>query len=300
MQDLSRREFIGGMAGVAAVAMLPSSSSIQAAVTPLAGATVNLLSYGVGNYLKAANIYNGYVGLPLATTIQKIYMANGVLGTQPPVKMTQLAAAGCQFMVDVRPSKTMTPAEQSRLAKFLAALTSSGMSYRILLYSECNNQAFSTPEQWQAYWSYYAPVIKDAGVACGYDPGCSYYSISRAETFFPSNPTPDELWMDYYATSFRSGSRVDTLMAMAEAVGVPIGLAEWGWAAGNTTLTPMIMPWWNEYCTYLIRLASAKKLTLGTIYFGSAVNHAKTDVIGSSSDPRIPMIRNIANAVQAA
>jgi hypothetical protein len=259
---------------------------------------VNPSSYGVTSYTDAATIFNGYVGLPLATTFQKVYLGHGAFPSQPE-KMVQLAADGCQFLVSIEPSKDMTSAEQSVLAKWLAKLNKSGISYRVVLYSECNDRAFKTTEEWLPYWSYYAPVVQDAGVVCGYDPGCGFMAIARAEEFFPSNPAPDELWMDFYATAFRGGSRIDNLIAMAASAGVPAGLAEWGWSAGDTTFGPMTMPWWNEYGTYLMTLVSQGDLPLGGIFFGAQANGRTDDVITSASDPRIPMIQQVVKAIQA-
>ena len=93
MRGPSRREFLGGAAGLAAAAALPASAAawpvsatarpvparspsrqIRAATTPVTGATVDLASYGDKNYLDAAKTFDGYVGLPLGTTIQKVYM----------------------------------------------------------------------------------------------------------------------------------------------------------------------------------------------------------------------------------
>jgi hypothetical protein len=301
MKGLSRREFISGTAGVAAGAILPSSSQGAApAIRPLVGATVSRYTYDVSSYLQAANIFDGYIRLPLARTIRKVYMGVGQFGTLPPLEMTQLAATACQFLVDVRPSKKMTPTERSRLANWLAMLKITGIPHRVILYAECNNKAFSTAEEWLAYWRYYAPTIREAGVPCCYDPGCNSEAISRAESFFPSRPAPDELWMDFYATSFRGGVRIDRLIAKALAADIPVGLAEWGWHAGKSNLHPMTMPWWNRYCTYLLHLAGEGKLRLGTIYFGSAAEGLTVDVISSAKDPRIPMIQKLAIAVQNA
>ena len=108
VQGLSRREFLGGAAGIAAVAALPASATIpsrhaslpagrtslparrSAATTPLVGATVDLASYASKNYLDAANTFDGFAGLPMATTLQKVYMGHGELPPHPPLKMTQL------------------------------------------------------------------------------------------------------------------------------------------------------------------------------------------------------------------
>src|SRR5262249_13998865 len=194
---------------------------------PVAGATLNPPTYGKKSSRVAATIYAGSVGLPRAKAFEKVYLGHGAFPPQPPAKITQLGPAGCQFLVSIEPSRAMTTAEQKLLAKWLGMLTKSGIPYRIVLYSECNDKAFKTADEWFAYWSYYAPVVQAAGVPCGYDPGCGFMAIGRAMEYFPSNPAPDELWMDYYATAFRGGSRIDKLIAMARSAGISCGMAEW-------------------------------------------------------------------------
>jgi hypothetical protein len=307
VQGLSRREFLGGAAGVAAVAALPASATVpsrhpslrarrSAASTPAFGATVDLASYSSKNYLDAANTFDGLVGLPMATTIQKVYMGHGEFPPHPPLKMTQLAKAGCEFLVSIEPSRSMVPSEQALLAKWLTMMNNSGIPYRVVLYSESNDKAFKTAPEWFAYWSYYGPVVKDAGVTLAYNCGCGFKALPRAEAYFPSNPTPDELWMDFYATSFRGGSRLDTLIGQADAAGIPAGIAEWDWSAGNLIFTPMTLPWWNAYCEYIVSLASPGKLPLGAIFFNAVAKGGFADVISSASDPRIPGIHRVAQA----
>jgi hypothetical protein len=257
---------------------------------------VDLASYGGKNYLDAANIFDGFVGLPMATTIQKVYMGHGEFPPHPPLKMTQLAKAGCEFLVSIEPSRSMVPSEQALLAKWLTMMNNSGIPYRVVLYSESNDKAFKTAPEWFAYWSYYAPVVKDAGVVCAYNCGCGFKALPRAAAYFPSNPAPDELWMDFYATSFRGGSRLDTLIGLADAAGIPAGVAEWDWSAGDLIFTPMTLPWWNAYCDYLVTLAAAGKLSLGSIFFNAVAKGGRADVIDSASDPRIPGIHRVTQA----
>jgi len=307
LQGPSRREFIGGAAGIAAVTALPASLIVpsgrasrparrSAATTPVVGATVDLASYHTKNYVDAANTFDGFVGLPLATTIQKVYMGHGEFPPHPPLKMTQLAKAGCEFLVSIEPSKTMTSAEQALLAKWLTMMNSSGIPYRVVLYSESNDKAFKTAPEWFAYWSYYAPVVKDAGATLAYDCGMGFKALPRAAAYFPSNPSPDEVWMDFYATSFRGGSRLDTVIGLADAAGIPAGIAEWDWSAGDLIFTPMTLPWWNAYCDYIVTLATAGKLPLGAIFFNAVAKGGTADVIASASDPRIPGIHRVIQA----
>jgi hypothetical protein len=300
MQVLSRRGFLGGAAGVAAaVALPPSHGTTQRGFTPVTGAIVNLGAYEVSSYLEAARIYNSYVGLPLAITFEKVYMSHGQFGPAPPVKIQQLAPAGCHFLVSVEPSRDMTSGERAVMAKWLAMLTRSGVSYRVALYSECNDKAFTDAGEWLPYWRYYAPVIKDAGVALCYEPGCGSTVLARAEAFFPARPAPDELWMDYYATAFRGGSRLGKLIAIAQAAGVPAGVGEFGWSAGKAPVTnPMTMPWWDKYGTYLVGLAAKGKLKLGAMHYSAKAHGRTADVITGPNDPRIPMVHKVVQAVQ--
>jgi len=196
----------------------------------------------------------------------------------------------------IEPSRNMVPSEPTLLAKWLTMMNSSGIPYRVVLYSESNDKAFKTAPEWFAYWSYYAPVVKDAGVVCAYNCGCGFKALPRAEAYFPSNPAPDELWMDFYATSFRGGSRIDTLIGQADAIGIPAGIAEWDWSAGNLIFTPMTLPWWNAYCGYIVSRASAGKLPLGSIFFNAVAKGGFADVISSASDPRIPGVHRVAQA----
>lgn len=300
MRGLSRREFLGGTAGLTAAAVLgPSQRPASAATTPLAGATVDQASYGAGNIVKDADIFDGYVGMPMARTLQKIYLSPRVFPTAPSSKMTQLAAVGCQFLVSIKPTKTMAPFEQHRLQQWLAMMKNAGLSFRVILFSEANDRAFLNQAEWLTYWQFYAPTIQAAGIPCCYDPGCNPSAITRAQEYFPSSPAPDELWMDYYATSFRGGARIDELISQARAAGISAGLAEWGWHAGPSLLNPMSMPWWNYYCNYLVHLAGQGNLALGTVYFDAAVG-LRENVIATADDPRIPGIQNVAKAVQLA
>jgi hypothetical protein len=298
LQSLSRRGFLGVAAGTAVAATLAPARNPRATTAPLAGSTVSAESYGVHDSLRAARIADGLYKMPLATTIQKIYMAEGVYGSEPPRQMRQLAPAGCQFVVSAKPSKKLSGTEKTRLARWLDMLTKAGMKYRVVLWQECNNSSFARFETWQTYWSYYAPVVKAAGVRCGYDAGC--HVIDRAVEFIPSHPKPDELWMDFYASAYRLGVRLDPLLAAAQKAGISsLGLAEWGFMAGNAIFNPVTIAWWDDFCNYLVFLANRGHLNLGAIFFGGIGHFGLVDVITSPDDPRLPMLQRVAEAVKA-
>jgi hypothetical protein len=310
---LSRRGFLTGAAGVAAATALPMSSITRAAAAvkspsgtgpdaaaPIAGATVTPATYAVKNAVDAANIFDGYVGTSLALQHQKFYATPDIIAeTQIDSVLAQLAAAGCTFIIDAEPPKQLTSANQTTFANWLTMLNNGGINYRIVLFSECNNVAFPTPQEWFTYWSFYAPVVQAAGISCGYNPGCGTW-IKRAPEFWPSSPTPDELWMDYYCTGFRDDSRLSQIITKAQDNGVTAaGLAEWGWEASAHPLQPITMPWWNDYCRYIMHLITIGHINLGGLYFGSSNKTLVNNVINSASDPRIPMILDVSTALAA-
>jgi hypothetical protein len=301
MQTQSRREFIGGTAALAVGLALPLTQRPSVTVPPLAGTTVNRGAYGVGTYLEAAKIYDGYVGLPLATTFEKVYMNHGQFGPGLPSKIAELAPSGCQFLISVKPSTSRTTSQQKAMAAWLALLKAKGIRFRMVLYSEPNDKAFLTAQEWLPYWRYYAPVIKDAGSTLVYEPGCGG-ALARGEALFPSKPSPDEMWMDYYCTAYRGGSRLDTILGIAHAAEVPAGIGEWGWQAGSAKSPgkPPTMTVWDQYGAYLLGLIGARKITLGASYFNAKFGNLTSNVITGPKDPRIPMIQKLVKAVQAA
>jgi hypothetical protein len=306
-QDLSRRKFLLGSCAAAAGALLiprvQSGTAARARLaatspSPITGATVNPNVYRMSNWVKGAQTFDSYVGYPLASTIQKIYMLEGQYYKDPlPPHIAQLAAAGCQFIVCVYPSATAD--ESSQLSDFLQVLNSKGIVYQAALVNEWNcAKKFATPRAYLDYWSQYAPVVQDAGVpvcnlVCASSTKSAYAKI---EPGFPTDPLPDAYWIDYYATAYRFKVRLDAsggLLDQAESYGVPVGVAEFGWSAGNGSLT---MQEWDAYCPYLAGLAS--RLPLGCLYWGDPGADGQ-DAVTSADDPKIPGIRQVVSAFPA-
>src|SRR5437868_12261444 len=142
-QVLSRRGFLRGSSAVAAGALLvprghPRAvprSARDAASAEVTGATVNPRVYGLSSWPKGAKVFDSYVGLPLATTIQKIYMRESQYFTDPlPSHVTSLASIGCQFIICFWPSRTTD--ETTKLADCLQLLNQKGIVYRVALVNE--------------------------------------------------------------------------------------------------------------------------------------------------------------------
>lgn len=335
-QDLSRRQLLWGSSAAVAAALLipgmrlgtaPRSAPFAAAegsggalLTPrgrpgtvsqsaprigaaVTGATVAPRAYGIPGgttaWLQAAKRFDSYVGLRLATRMQKIYLQEGHYYTHPlPPQITTLARAGCQFIVCVYPSRTTD--ERAKLARFLRLLNSHGIVYQVALTNEwnCGNK-FPSAQAYLRYWRHYAPVVKAAGVplcnlVCASSSATAYNKIQPG---FPTSPLPDRYWIDYYATAYKFKVRLDTaggLLDQAEGYGVPVGIAEFGWAAGGGTLT---MAEWDKYCSYLVGLVP--RLPLGCLYWGAVHNGLTYDVVTGPDDPKVPGIQQVINGFKA-
>jgi hypothetical protein len=304
-QDLSRRQLLWGSSAAAAGALLvprvrPGTalrSAPRAASATITGATVSPWPYGEVSWLQAAKTFDSYVGLPLATTIEKIYMKEGQFYTDPlPAHVLSLAKAGCQFIFCVYPSRTTD--DSAKLATFLQLLTNNGIVYQAALTNEWNaGNKFPTPQDYLKYWSHYAPVVQAAGV-----PLCNLVcatsgkpNFAKIQPGFPTSPLPDRYWIDYYATAYRFNIRLDApggLLDQADSLGVQAGIAEFGIGAKGTA------PWsvWQEYCPYLAGLVP--RLPLGCLYWGAVHGTMTQDVVTGPSDPKIPGIQQVINAFQ--
>ena len=200
-QVVSRRGFLMGSSAVAAGALLTPRgllsagprSAPRAAAAQVTGATVNPGVYHISDWAKGAKIFDSYVDLPLATTIQKIYLKDSEYLTNPlPAHITSLASIGCQFIICFKPSKTID--ETTKLAKCLQLLNQKGIVYRAVVNQEWNCSTKFTPSEYQNYWRRYAPVVKNHGVpVCNLVCASSTKSaFAKIEPGFPTKPLPDQ------------------------------------------------------------------------------------------------------------
>ena len=299
MAELTRRQVLAaglaaGAAGGFALAVAATGGAAPRAGAPrrspparLAGYTINPRTYGLKDPVAAARLVDGWLGVPAAQTMQKVYVN---LPARPTPQMGALAVAGCALLVCVRPSRHRTPAEAARLRLFARGFAGTGA--RLVLWQEMDDGWFPSQQAWLDYWGFYAPAIQAEGVPCVYDPGCNRRALPRAVAWFPASPVPDELRMDFYGNAWAHGSRLEPVLAEAAARGVPAGLGEWGPSA-STMITPAQ---WEGYCAYLAGLAP--RLALGGVYYGSR-HHTSCNVVESADDPKIPGIRAVLAALAA-
>ena len=300
-QAFSRRRFLRGSSAVGAGALLMPRGWLDAvpgaaastASTKVRGATINPQVYGTARWVRAAKIFDSYAGMPLATKVQKVYLAEGQYYTDAlNTHLTGLAKIGCQFIICVFPSRTTD--ETKKLAAFLQRLKNNGIVYQAVLVNEWNaHTKFPTPQDYLTYWSRYAPVIKAAGVplCCMVVATSNKSNYAKIQPGFPTNPLPDRYWIDYYGEAYSYKVLLDSsggLLHQAEHYNVPVGIGEFGYAV--TGAKHMSMTIFNEYCSYLTGLVP--RLQLGCLYWGSAGH----DIVTGADDPKVPGIQKVMQA----
>lgn len=293
-QVFSRRGFLQGSSAIAAGAVLTPRGLLSAgsrlaprASAPLVtGATVNPSVYHLSDWAKAAKVFDSYVGLPLAAKIQKIYLKEGEYLTNPlPSHITSLARIGCQFIICFKPSRTTD--DTAKLAKCMQFLNQKGIVYRAVICQEWNTRGKFTPQEYKSYWRKYAPVVKNHGVPACYlvCASSTKAAFNKIEPGFPTSPLPDQYWIDYYGEAYRFNVRIGGLLDQADSLGVPAGIAEFGYAVAF----PKTMSWamWEKYVPYLAGLAP--RMPLGCLYFGCR----DLNTVTSASDRKIPGIQHV-------
>lgn len=308
-RDLNRRQFLLGSSAAAGALLIPPTRAsppprpaMRVIRSEPTGATVAPRVYGMNSsitsWVRTAKRFDSYIGRPLATKLQKIYLAEGQYFTDPlPFHITSLAGVGCHFIVCFTPSRTID--QRAELARCLRLLKDNGIVFQAALDNEWNcSRKFPSAQAYLRYWHHYAPVVKAAGV-----PLCTVVLASSThaqykmiEPGFPRNPLPDGYWIDYYATAYQWKVRLDNpggLLHQASRLGVPAGIAEFGIGAHGRAPIPV----WDEFCHYLAGLAP--HLPLGCLYFGS-VSHGWQNVVTGPHDPKVPGIQRVMKAFREA
>jgi hypothetical protein len=326
---LSRRAFLGaaGVVGTAAAlgGVLGPGQAGAATASPLAGPrggrAASQPAYGPvgatvqsGVYLKAhnryhaANIFDGYVGRPAATTVQKWYFNEGRWPSSVPADMAQLSAAGCKFIMCFKPIRSpLTPSEGTNLQNTCNMFINhqpAPIDFDVVLWQEpnsANKDYFSSGSDYIAYVQYYRPYVP-SGVSIIYDSAGSA-SASDQQGYFPGSALVDKVYCDFYGCAYKAKlsdgiqNPLHTLEQVADGNGLPFGLSEWGYGSARTALTPTSTPSASQYVSY-INTVFTSRLTAGKVngavlYYDGDSSSAPWNVISGPKDWKTPLFQEI-------
>jgi hypothetical protein len=277
---------------------LYSIQATQGTGTPaLVGATVAGQAWDPNiSHAQAITNFNTYVNGNPAAVASKSFLLEGQWPNVVPPTDQALINVGATIYLSVKPLRAMTTAEQANLAATLAMYILAGAKLRVILWHEPQN-TFTDPSQWLAYWAYYQPVIKAAGLACVYD-AASWQGEQAVATFWPT-PTPDEGLQDLYWNRWQNGVTLGTLIALCTQYGIPVGVGEWN--IDNMSVKTPTAQQWSGFYNYVIGALTDQMiagLPLGAVMFYMATDAAAqpNNLLLSSSDWKAAGF----NAMQAA
>lgn len=249
---------------------------------------------------QAITNFNSYVTGNPASVAQKSYMAEGVWPTSVPSGDQAIINAGAELYRSFKPSRVLSVSEQNNLAASLTMYKNAGALLHPILWQECE-QAFTNVSQWLAYWAYYQPVVKAAGLPCVFNPG-SALPNGTITTLWPT-PLPDEAIQDMYWIEYHNNKTFGELITLAGAHGIPVGIGEWN-TQGATTIIPTLDQW-NAFVNYIIStfsdvMASGNPLSAIMFYDGAHIETKPSEQLVTSTDYKIPALNKLQAALSVA
>lgn len=290
-------------------------SSVHHGAKGFVGGTINAATYGSATLTDAMNTLDGYINSDggsrkFSYSCQKFYYEN----SKWPTSLTSIndirtaKNLGVKCLLSFKPAADSTNAytatlyrtEKTNLANAIALYKNANVNFEVTLFQEANDghPEFPNAAAYHAYWSFYGPTVLAAGIPLVYDPGMSY--PSAALTFFPSNPNPTKVVVDFYAVTYvKKGTTLDAIETKTDAIGVPFGAWELG-DSNNITAGEQLDPGFGNYCTYLTNLFTART-TAGKdnadLCFFCVPHSSSFNVITGPSDFKVPHIQQLYDAV---
>lgn len=287
-----------GMLTTVGPLLVRASDARAAGTRGLVGATVGAANYPGTDETQASNMFDRFVGRPMAANVQKIYYQEGTWPSGIPAKDQEILNLGAKLLISFKPSRTPSPSEKANLAAAINMYKKANAVFDVTLWQEANDgSAFSQGSDYRAYVNYYGPTVHAAGIPLVYDPGAGGGAASW-KAYYPGDSMIDKIMIDYYGSAWLSGTRLDAIAAIADGASPPksLGLGEWN----DTAASPgkLTTSQFGDYVNYLINFFSARLSngrSNGDIIFwmGDNAVNIPADQILSSSDFKVPYVQKL-------
>lgn len=314
--DIAEELLATGIPQVAGAVPLYDIEPAQNPAIPV-GATVNINDYGDPTWNASAVTYDGYVGRPMAATIQKVYLNPGQTFTAVPLNISQLSSIGCKIILCFQPSTSaLTVANRAAVANMCAILQRANVDYDAVLNQEPNVPGkFSGPAAYAAYVAWYAPAICNPAayftlggtapspVNLVYNPAAGSANAATALSYYPGDGpgyTHYAIAVDFYATSFiNDGTTLAPMLALAEANLKAFGVIEAGPTSGTVgphNPAPTPAQWYTSgdsgsYCVYIVETIQAATVQYGLCMFNANRVPGAIDLVTGPTDFKIQGIQ---------
>jgi hypothetical protein len=263
------------------------------------GATIGANNYGGSTTNAQANTnFDGFTGLNLAHTVQKMYHQEGDLASGYPQtdQASSIANGVTKVLLSAKPCRTSGGTyadatvctngktclqEKTNLTNLLNNFIAAGISaanLKVTLWQEPNTSSgHDTAAHYKNYVTYFAPAVRALGIEVVYNCAIS----TGAGNWEPWDQSVanlcDSVYVDYYGTAYKptgSGSTPNrtlnntgandpgSFVALADNHSggvVPFGIAEWNAEAGGGSITLSgTSSVWQNYTDHIDTVMSAR------------------------------------------
>ena len=271
----------------------------------LVGATVEARVYpAAAGRAAAAKLFDGYVSLPAATAVQKVFFNEGEWPAGVSTDLAELAAKGCKFVMCFQPSRKLTRSERSKLKDACELFQGNGITFDVVLWQEPNDtgsRAFPDGAAYVAYHEYYRPYVP-SGLKVIYD--ASGYHQTTQKSFYPGDDQVDMVYCDFYGSAWASGRTLDTIIGIADRASPakPFGIGEFGRSGNGRNLPTRYQ--FTQFVDYLTSTMTARlndgKVNGDIMYFDGRNAATWWNIITSAADWKTPHFQSVYNALSSA
>jgi hypothetical protein len=286
-----------------------SSIAPQAGIRPM-GATVSVQVFPKGtNPVKAANLFDGYVGRPMGLTSQKIYFEPGEFPANKwDNSVGDLANAGVELILCFKPSPHYPYGDLSSLAETLKMYRAAGVTGGVVLWQEPELAANDlSPSDFFKMWNAYGPTVRkyyplifNVGAEKGEPIQDSYYPGNVS-----GNTRADAILVDFYCETYvRRHVTLATLEKRADRANppIPIGIGELGVTTCKNVPTKAEFASFVKYLetVFTNRISAGRKNSYIMYWNGNKPHQSGVNSISGPDDWKITYLDNMYNALAAA
>ena len=157
-------------------------------------------------------------------------------------------------------------------------------------------RSFPSAASYHTFVSTYAPTVRAHGIPLVYIPLITPHAAPNALTYYPGASLTDKILADFYGNAFVDGSRLEPIMAKADAAAMPFGISEWGDSGlANSPIGPTDF---GSYVAYIVTLMTGRlaagKNNADIMYYDAG---GSDNNITATNDFRVPGVDLVFDAL---
>lgn len=297
---VSRRALLRGLGTGAALAAAPgllTSAHAGAATTAgpgsltLAtrggrhGATLELGAFPPGTtWAEAIADWERYTGTTIKAS--KVFVPPRVFPTSISSEISTFIRRGIKALLSFKPAcDPPVKTDLAALDRTLQMYRNAGLTAAVTLWQE-TEQRVMTPYRFRRVFEYYGPAVRKYYPLVFDAPGSGGHT--NWTDYYPGDSLVDAVAVDYYATAYVAGNRLDAIAAIADQANPPKPFGIWEMGNGGATPSPtktQVRSYFSYIQSLMAGRLQAGKRNAAMVWY----NGTGPSMICSSSDYRVPL-----------